>query len=242
SLARSANVDQLRENAQLVWGNEALITQADDIHAVVLSRWPQLDASCTQLRAALFAYADAIDAAAARLIERAGTTRGLAFLPAEAWTTFVRDSSVETLGDVLSGFVFDAVTVWHDPQDLVQAVESAPQAAPARALPARSDTTSEPDTDTDQVADDSLTLRQTAEHILNGANAVSVPQVLRQAGAWTVARRVLADMTAVHHHPDLPYELVWDDGLDVDAGSVPAWVSHGQFRKTTVWDSQEADS
>ncbi len=81
-MSLGADVAQLRENAQLLWGNEALIARAEDVHAVVLRRWPALDRECQWLRAGLAAYRDAIDAAAARLIERAGTTRALGLLPA----------------------------------------------------------------------------------------------------------------------------------------------------------------
>ena len=70
-MSLGADVAQLRENAQLLWGNEALISRAEGVHAVVLDRWPSLDRECQWLRAGLAAYRDAIDAAAARL-HRAG--------------------------------------------------------------------------------------------------------------------------------------------------------------------------
>src|SRR5258708_38821384 len=82
-MSLGADVEQLRENAQLLWGNEALISPAEAVPALVLQRWPGLDRECQWLRAGLAAYKDAIDAAAARLIERAGTTRALGLLPAE---------------------------------------------------------------------------------------------------------------------------------------------------------------
>ena len=107
-MSLGADVAQLRENAQLLWGNEALISRAEDVHAVVLDRWPSLDRECQWLRAGLAAYRDAIDAAAARLIERAGTTRALGLLPAEEWRTFARTADTERLGAVLDTFVFDA--------------------------------------------------------------------------------------------------------------------------------------
>jgi hypothetical protein len=78
-----------------VWGNESLIGQAKDVHAVVLGKWPELDRDCATLRIALAAHADAIDAAAGRLIAQAGTTRALGLLPVETWRTFARDSAPE---------------------------------------------------------------------------------------------------------------------------------------------------
>ena len=45
-MSLGADAGQLRENAQLLWGNEALIARAEDVHAVVLRRWPALDREC----------------------------------------------------------------------------------------------------------------------------------------------------------------------------------------------------
>jgi hypothetical protein len=36
-------------------------------------------------------------------------------------------------------------------------------------------------------------------------------------------------MIAIHHHPDLSFELRWGDGLRIDPGSFPSWVSDGWF-------------
>jgi hypothetical protein len=84
-LASAAVVETLRENAQMLWGNQALLRQADEVHQVVLTKWPELDRDCRALRLAVAAYRDAVDAAAGRLIEQAGTTRALGLLPVEAW-------------------------------------------------------------------------------------------------------------------------------------------------------------
>ncbi len=129
-MSLGADVAQLRENAQLLWGNEALITRAEAVHAVVLERWPSLDRECQWLRAGLAAYRDAIDAAAGRLIERAGTTRALGLLPAEEWRTFARTADTERLGAVLDTFVFDAPAPWFDPQVMTEAVESGGRPTP----------------------------------------------------------------------------------------------------------------
>jgi hypothetical protein len=42
---------------------------------------------------------------------------------------------------------------------------------------------------------------------------------------------VLAELTAVHHHPDLDYELVWEDGVRIELAASPSWTSHGWFRR-----------
>ena len=73
-LAAASTAETLRDNAQLLWGNEPLISQAKDVHATALGRWVELDRDCAAPRTALAPYADAIDAAADRLIERAGST------------------------------------------------------------------------------------------------------------------------------------------------------------------------
>ena len=51
-MSLGADVAQLRENAQLLWGNEALISRAESVHATVLERWPALDRECQWMRAA----------------------------------------------------------------------------------------------------------------------------------------------------------------------------------------------
>jgi hypothetical protein len=97
-LVQLGAAEALRENAQLLWGNRSLIVQAEQVHAVVLDRWPGLGPQCASLRTSLAAYGDAIEAAAGRLIEQAGTTRALGFLPAETWVSFARRSDTRDTG------------------------------------------------------------------------------------------------------------------------------------------------
>jgi len=236
-MSLGGDVAQLRENAQLLWGNEALIARAEQVHAVVLRRWPGLDRECQWLRSGLAAYRDAIDAAAARLIERAGTTRALGLLPAEEWRAFARTASTERLGAVLDSFVFDAPAPWFDPQAMTEAVESGGQPDATRTpppRPARDDGTGAgPDS---AVPPDGT--RAAAEELLGPSGAAEVAELLRAAPDWASARRVLAQMTAAHHDPALPYTLTWDEALDVadpgepSATAAPAWVTRGQFRRS----------
>ncbi|WP_245975695.1 hypothetical protein [Amycolatopsis palatopharyngis] len=235
-LAAGSTAETLGDNAQLLWGNESLIDQAKDVHAVVLSRWPGLDRDCAELRTALAAYADAIDAAAGRLIAQAGTTRALGLLPVEAWRTFGRESSPAVLAAVLDRFVFDAPAPWFSPQALIEAVEAGRQVTTARVPPPRSDDAEpEPEADTG-IADDVEELRAIAERLLADSDSVSVVEVLDDAGDWMSARRVLAEVTAIHHHPDLDYELVWRDGVRIEVAASPSWTSDGRFRRgSRVW-------
>jgi hypothetical protein len=235
-MSLGADVEQLRENAQLLWGNEALISRAEAVHAVVLQRWPGLDRECQWLRAGLAAYKDAIDAAAARLIERAGTTRALGLLPAEEWRTFARTADVGRLAAVLDNFVFDAPAPWFDPQAMTEAVESGGRPEAARMPPPR------PAGDTDVAAADGQApgrpgdqdgTRDTVEGLLGQSRSVDISDLLRAAPDWASARRALADLTAAHHDPDLPYTLTWEDGLDAGDSDSPAWVTRGQFRRGT---------
>lgn len=230
-LAAASTAETLGDNAQLLWGNESLITQAKDVHATVLGRWPELDQDCAGLRIALAAYADAIDAAAARLIAQAGTTRALGLLPVETWRTFARDSNPKVLASVLDRFVFDAPAPWFSPQALLEAVESGRQVDTARVPPPRSDDSEPPPDAETGVADDIEELRAIAERLLAGADSVSMVVVIDDAGDWMSARRALAEVTAIHHHPDLDYELVWEDGLRIEVGTSPSWTSHGHFRR-----------
>jgi hypothetical protein len=234
-MSLGGDVAQLRENAQLLWGNEALIARAEQVHAVVLQRWPELDRECQWLRSGLAAYRDAIDAAAARLIERAGTTRALGLLPAEEWRTFARTASTERLGAVLDSFVFDAPAPWFDPQAMTEAVESGGQPDTTRNPPPRpaqdasADAAAGPDSAADQT-------RAAAEELLGSSGSAEVADLLRAAPDWASARRVLAQMTAAHHDPALPYALTWDEALDVADPGAPtgptAWVTRGQFRRS----------
>jgi hypothetical protein len=235
-MSLGADVEQLRENAQLLWGNEALISRAEAVHAVVLQRWPGLDRECQWLRAGLAAYKDAIDAAAARLIERAGTTRALGLLPAEEWRTFARTADVGRLAAVLDSFVFDAPAPWFDPQAMTEAVESGGRPEAARMPPPR------PAGDADAAAADGQVpgragdqdrTRDTVEGLLGASRSVDISELLRAAPDWASARRALADMTAAHHDADLPYTLTWEDGLDAADRDSPAWVTRGRFRRDT---------
>ena len=230
-MSLGADAGQLRENAQLLWGNEALIARAEDVHAVVLRRWPALDRECQWLRSGLAAYRDAIDAAAARLIERAGTTRALGLLPAEEWRTFARTADTARLGAVLDTFVFDAPAPWFDPQVMTEAVESGGQPDTTRIPPPRPDDAGAADAGDagDAPADHDGTTN--AEGLLGPDGSRDVAALLRAAPDWPSARRILAQLTAAHHDPALPYTLSWEEGLDVAVDGSPAWVSRGQFRR-----------
>ena len=232
-LAAGSTAETLGENAQLLWGNESLIDQAKGVHADALGRWPELDRDCAELRIALAAYADAIDAAAGRLLAQAGTTRALGLLPVEAWRTFGRESSMELLAAVLDRFVFDAPAPWFTPQALIEAVEAGRQISTARVPPPRPDD-AEPAPGADAgIVDDVEELRAIAERLLVDSDSVSVVDVLDDAGDWMSARRVLAEVTAIHLHPDLDYELVWRDGLRIQLEVSPSWSSHGRFQRAS---------
>jgi hypothetical protein len=230
-MSLGADAGQLRENAQLLWGNEALIARAEDVHAVVLRRWPALDRECQWLRSGLAAYRDAIDAAAARLIERAGSTRALGLLPAEEWRTFARTADTARLGAVLDTFVFDAPAPWFDPQAMTEAVESGGQPDTTRIPPPRPADPGAGDAADpgDAPADHDGTTK--AESLLGPDGSRDVAALLRAAPDWPSARRILAQLTAAHHDPALPYTLSWAEGLDVAVDDSPAWVSRGQFRR-----------
>jgi len=234
-LASASPVEELRENAELLWGNRTLIDAARQVHATVLQRWPDLDRECMQLRTALAAYGDASDAAAARLIEQAGATRALGLLPVETWRTFARTADAEQLAGVLDGVLFDAPGPWFPPQGLATALAESRQAVPLRTPPPRP--ASDPDgTDADRPADDVADLRDLVAGLLAGAtgpDGVRVADVLDAGDGWPSARRLLARLTAAHHHPDVPAELVWDDSLRVDADAGVPWVAGGTLRATT---------
>lgn len=234
-LAAGSTAEALGDHAQLVWGNKSLISQAEAVHTTVLDRWPQLHRTCAQLRTALAAYGDAIDSAAGRLIEQAGTTRALGLLPVESWRSFARGSSPRTLASVLDRVLFDAPAPWFSPDGLIDAVESARPSEGARLPPPRGQGGEPPPPQTAGDAfDDIDDLRHTAERLLAGRDAVSVVEVVDQSREWLPARRVLAELTAAHHHPDLGYELVWEDGLRVNVAGSPAWTTLGYFRRAAV--------
>ena len=231
-MSLGADVAQLRENAQLLWGNEALISRAEGVHAVVLDRWPSLDRECQWLRAGLAAYRDAIDAAAGRLIERAGTTRALGLLPAEEWRTFARTADTERLGAVLDTFVFDAPAPWFDPQVMTEAVESGGRPDTTRMPPPRPAGDADPDAGAEATpVSDQDAIRSTVEGLLANRHSVKIEDVMRTAPDWEAARRMLAQLTAAHHDPELPYSLTWGEGLEVADGASPAWVTPGRLTR-----------
>jgi hypothetical protein len=229
----SGTIEELREQAPKLWGTSDIIERAEHLHGAILRRWPQLDRTCTELRAAIYAYGDASRRAAARLTDSAGTTRNLTLLPPETWRTFARTASRERLAAVLDGFVFDAPAPWHDPAAIVTAVEEGPRTAPVRPAPPRA---AQPDPGLSQDtgrADESVErLRAVAEQVLGGNDSAAVPEVLTGTGDWATGRRVLADLAAAHLHPDLPYRIVWSDELIVRPDDAPSWLSFGRFERT----------
>ena len=231
-LAANATSVLLREHAPLLWGNEKLLRRAMEIHEKILSRWPaELARPCRNLRNALAAYRDAVSAISAKLMNRAGNTQALGLLPTETWIDFARTASAPALAEVLTEFVFDAAAPWFDATDLSEATTIISRPAPTRITPPRSDDAIESSTPPRE-EEDLSSLIQSCEEILGGQNAVNVTMVLREPQSWTVARRLLSDMTAAHYHDDLPYVLEWSDPLAIDIDLVPGWATEGQFRRT----------
>ncbi|GAA3098780.1 hypothetical protein [Nonomuraea salmonea] len=72
-------------------------------------------------------------------------------------------------------------------------------------------------------------LRETAESLLGGSERVALRDAL--SSDWVAARRVLADLTTVDLRPELPYRLVWADGLRIDPDREPAWLSDGHLER-----------
>lgn len=227
----NGTIEELREQAPKLWGTEEILLRAERLHGAILRRWPQLDRTCTDLRAAIYAYGDASRRAAARLSDSAGTTRNLTLLPPETWRTFSRTASREDLAAVLDGFVFDAAAPWHEPAAIVTAVEDGPRSTPPRPAPPRA---SLPDSGLSEDAGsdgaEAERLRTVAEEVLRGRDAIAVEDLLDRD--WVTARRVLADLSSAHLHPELPYRLVWSDGLTARLDGSPTWVSPGVFERT----------
>jgi hypothetical protein len=230
----NATIEELREQAPKLWGSEEIIQRAERLHGAILRRWPELDRTCTELRAAIYAYGDASRRAAARLTDSAGTTRKLTLLAPETWRTFARTASRERLAAVLDGFVFDAAAPWHGPAAIVTAVEEGPRTTAPRPAPPRA-SVADPGLSEDASADGGAAvarLRTVAEQVLRGRDRVAVHDVLTDAGDWPTSRRLLADLSSAHLHPDLPYRLTWSAELRPRPGDSPSWLSHGDFERT----------
>ncbi|MFC5746461.1 hypothetical protein [Actinomadura rugatobispora] len=227
----NGTIEELREQAPKLWGTEEILRRAERLHGAILRRWPELDRACTDLRAAIYSYGDASRRAASRLSDSAGTTRNLTLLPPETWRTFARTASREELAGILDGFVFDAAAPWHEPSAVVTAVEDGPRTTPPRPAPPRAslpDRGLSDDTGGDAAAVERL--RGVAEQVLRGRDRVAVEEVLAQD--WVAARRLLSDLSSVNLHPELPYRLVWSDGLHARPDGVPSWVTPGVFERT----------
>ncbi len=225
----TGTIEELREQAPKLWGTEEIARRAQSLHTTILTRWPDLDRVCTDLRSAIYAYSDASRRAAGRLADSAGTTRNLTLLPAETWRTFAQTATRERLAAVLDGFVFDAAAPWHDPAAIVRAVDEAPRPVPVRPAPPRSALP-------DEGASSSLAANapgrftEVAESLLGDRDTVALEEVLR--GDWSTIRRVLADLASADLHPEAPYRLAWSDTLSADPSGHPSWLSHGRLERT----------
>ncbi|MET9338236.1 hypothetical protein [Nonomuraea sp. NPDC003804] len=229
----TGTIEELREQAPKLWGTEEIARRAQNLHGTILTRWPELDKVCTDLRAAIYAYSDASRRAAGRLADSAGTTRNLTLLPSETWRTFAQTASKERLAAVLDGFVFDAPAPWHDPAAIARAVDESPRPAPAQPTPPRSDLPDPGPADSlDQSPGAAVErLAAVAESVLGGADRVALTGLL--GSDWAAARRLLADLTSIDLRPELPYRLTWSDELTADPAHEPAWLSHGFLERTS---------
>lgn len=229
----TGTIEELREQAPKLWGTEEIARRAQGLHGTILTRWPALDRTCTDLRAAIYSYSDASRRAAGRLADSAGTTRNLTLLPTETWRTFAQTASKERLAAVLDGITFDAPAPWHDPAAIARAVDEAPRPVPAQPTPPRSDLPDDgPASTLDQSPGAAVErLAQVAESLLGDADRVALADAI--GADWPSARRLLADLTSIDLRPELPYRLTWTDRLTVDPDREPAWLSHGFLERTS---------
>ncbi|MFI5495870.1 hypothetical protein [Actinoplanes sp. NPDC051859] len=231
-LAKGGTVESLRSQAQPMLGNSEMLDQAKLYHNRALARWPELLPECTELRMALGAYRDAVTTAARRLIDQAGKTRALGLLPAERWRSFARDAGVDELAAAVDGLLFDAPDPYFTADDLLDAVEEGLRTDAGRTPPPRPriDDDGPVSTAADPAAEaDALVAR--AEELLAGQDRVSVAELLTGAGDWAAARRVLADLTAVHLRSELPYALTWADDWLVHPTAELSWATDGWFER-----------
>ncbi|MFC4056957.1 hypothetical protein ACFOWE_01535 [Planomonospora corallina] len=229
----AGTIEELREQAPKLWGTEEIAQRAQSLHATILTRWPDLDRTCTELRAAIYAYSDASRRAAGRLADSAGTTRNLTLLPAETWRTFAQTAGKERLAAVLDGFVFDAPAPWHDPAAIVRAVDESPRPAPVQPAPPRPDLPDPgPAGSYEPESGDLDRLAAVAETALGGRSAARLEELLTADGEWVSARRLLADLVSIDLRPGSPYRLRWSDGLSAAPGAEPSWLSHGVLERT----------
>ena len=102
----------------------------------------------------------------------------------------------------------------------------------ARSPPEPRPSVDEPPPPSEHTADhDAPELAELAEQFLGDAQRVSVADLLREAGKWLPARRVLSGLVAIHHREDLPYALAWGDGVRVDPDASLTWVTDGWFHR-----------
>lgn len=149
----------------------------------------------------------------------------------EAWRTFAQRSDAATLAGVLDGFVFDAAAPWFTTEMLIEAVETGMQTPTVRLPPPRPDADAPP-ADTDTADDEADALARLAEQLLGDRVQVPVVELLDELGDWPAGRRLLSQLTAIHHHDGLPYALRWGDGLRISTASSLTWVNEGWFCRT----------
>ena len=113
---------------------------------------------------------------------------------------------------------------------MTEAVESGGRPDTARMPPPRpaGDTDPADGPESGPVVDQDA-IRRTVEDLLGTENSVEIEDVMRVAPDWEAARRVLAQLTAAHHDPELPYSLSWGEGLSVAESGSPAWVTPGRL-------------
>jgi CBS domain-containing protein len=226
-MVTSAPLEDLLAERRHHRSGDALLTEARDLIALVVGKFPALAVVGDRLIREAVRYSQAVQRFIGRLLEEATAHRDFSMLDAEQYLTAALTADREALAGAFAQALFDPANPPVNADGIVAAIDAVVPHQPRRRAPRPADP---------PLGDDPVALAQerverakqrrmlTAELGLDGEPSADVTTALRLAG-WPGAALMVAELLAAHADPDLPYAVELSRSLIVDPPGIVTHVS-----------------
>lgn len=205
-----------------------LFTQAERIVERVNRDFGEHRRPAERMAEAALQYVNAVQEYMGRLLDQAAQRRDFTLLDAEAYLTAAITGRPEDLAAVFDGIVFDPPRLHLSPHEILRTIEThEPRPRPRRRRPRREEPLPEGDPveeAAERLRDYQEARRAAIDAHLGARDGADLTERLRGT-PWRTSARVIADILISATDPDLPYEPVLGDRLQVATDTPTTYVS-----------------